>query len=460
MIRRRLVAAVTLTVALTIGIGAWLVVTALEDRLVDNVDEQFGSGRLADEVRRNLGRRDDLGPRRPGLVDERRQLAIVVYGPGGIVLRSIAAGTEADPDPLPDASELDPEDGIRTVHAVGGDGPRYRAIALDVEDGGSVAVALSLAEVDAALDEARRIQRAVGLVAILVVAGLCWWLIRRAFSPIEHMVATAGRIADGHLAERTGVHDDDSEVGRLGVALDTMLDRIEGAVEQTKASEERMRRFVADASHDLRTPLTSVRGYAELYRQAPDDPEVLARSMERIEAEATRMSRLVDELMLLARLDQQRETASSPVDLGRITGEAVDAVRAVDGERTYDLSVPLDTIVAGDADQLRQVFDNLLANARVHTPAGTAVEVSLGPPRDGMVTVVVSDDGPGFAEADRPRAFDRFWRATRSDENPRAGSGLGLSIVDSILHAHGGTVTLDATASGGARFTIALPHGA
>ena len=460
MIRRRLVAAVTLTVALTIGIGSWLVVTALEDRLIDNVDEQFGSGRLADEVRRNLGRRDGFGGRGPALVDERRRLAIVVYAPGGSVVRSIAAGTEADSDPLHDAAGLDPADGIRTVSSVGDDGPRYRAVALEGERGGAVAVGLSLAEVDATLDEARAIQRAVGLVAILVVGALCWWLIRRAFAPIERMVTTAGRIADGHLAERTGVHDDASEVGRLGAALDTMLDRIEAAVAQTKASEERMRRFVADASHDLRTPLTSVRGYAELYRQAPDDPEVLARSMERIEAEATRMSRLVDELMLLARLDQPREAATGPLDLGRITGEAVDAIRAVDGDRTYDLSVPLDTIVAGDADQLRQVFDNLLTNARIHTPPGTTVEVSLRAGSDEAVTVDVSDDGPGFGEDDRGRAFDRFWRATRSDENPLSGSGLGLAIVDAIVRAHGGTVTLDAAPSGGARFTVTLPQGA
>ena len=457
MIRRRLVVAVTLTVALAIGLGSWLVVTALEDRLVDNLDEQFASRRLTADIRDGLVARPDFGRRGPDVVDERRGLALVVYGPTGGIVRAVAAGTEAEPQPLPDGTDLAPDEGIRTVSSVGSDGPRYRAVALALDNGGRVVVALSLADVDATLDEARRIQAAVGVVAIVVVGALAWWLIHRAFRPIEGMISTAGRIADGHLTERTGVEDDASEVGRLGVALDTMLDRIETAVAQATASEQRMRRFVADASHDLRTPLTSVRGYAELYRQAPDDPEVVGRSMARIEAEATRMSRLVEELMLLARLDEHRPVAAEPVDLALVIGEAVDAARTVDDARSYDLDVPMGTVVRGDRDQLRQVFDNLLSNARVHTPPGTTVDIALGDVDADRVSVVVSDDGPGFTEADRHHAFDRFWRSIRTDENPLEGSGLGLAIVASVIGAHGGTVALDAAPTGGARFTITLP---
>lgn len=458
MIRRRLVAAVALTVALAIGIGSWLVVTSLEDRLIDKVDEQFDSRSLSDDLRRELADRPRLGPRPREPIEERRQLAIVVLDQQGQVVRSLPAGTPADPDPLPDGADLRPEDGLRTISAIG-DGPRYRALAFGLDDGGRVVVAFSLRDVDATVGEARRIQLAVGLVAIAAVAALCWWFIRRAFEPIDGMIATAGRIADGDLAERTGVAGGASEVARLGAALDTMLDRIEVAVADKTASEERMRRFVADASHDLRTPLTSVRGYAELYRQGADDPEVVARSMERIEAEATRMSRLVDDLMLLARLDRRRPAGAVPVDLSAVVGEAIDAVRAVDGDRRYDFDIPIGTMVTGDRDQLRQVFDNLLGNARAHTPAGTTVDVALVPSEPGDVSIAVSDDGPGLDDSERDHVFDRFWRSTRADDGVHEGSGLGLSIVRSIVTAHGGTVSVDRSPGDGARFTVTLPTG-
>ncbi len=168
------------------------------------------------------------------------------------------------------------------------------------------------------------------------------------------------------------------------------------------------------------------------------------------------MSRLVDDLMLLARLDAAPEAASEPVDLGRLVGEAVDAARVVDHERTYDLDAGSDLTVAGDADQLRQVIDNLLTNARTHTPPGTTVDVRVTT-HDGHVELVVDDDGPGFSDGDRRRAFDRFWRATRADENPVPGAGLGLSIVRSIVTAHGGTIELGPSPSGGARFSVRLP---
>lgn len=459
MIRRRLVVGVTLTVALAIGLGSWLTVRALEDRLIDNIDDQFVSGDLGSDIReRLLDRR--LGQRNADVVDERRRAAYVLYSSDGDVTRSVAAGTVADPQPLPAGADLADDGTITTVDAVEDDGPRYRAVALSTNDGGRVVVALSLADVDDTLREARRIQLIVGIGAIGLVGVLCLVLIRRAFAPIDGMIATAGRIADGDLAERTDVDDAESEVGRLGTALNRMLDRIESAVDETTRSEERMRRFVADASHDLRTPLTSVRGYADLYRQGADDPASVALGMERIEAEATRMSRLVDDLMTLARLDQRREPANAPVDLGRLVGEAIDAVRVTDGERTYDFDVEVDgaTTVDGDADQLRQVFDNLLANAHSHTPTGTEVRADVRS-EPGSVVVDIVDDGPGIRAEDRARAFDRFWRSARADEHVGDGAGLGLSIVQSIVDAHGGTVRLDEAPSGGVRFTLRFPAG-
>ncbi len=453
MIRRRLVIGVTLTVAIATLLASWLVVTSLERQLIDNVDAEFTNGSV------NVDLRDQLLERGPGLdrLDERRT-AVVRYAQDGSIEASIPSGPTDDPDPLPEVSDADT--GSRRIQTVtsSGDGPRYRAVVLANRDGGWTLVGRSLAEVDETLTDARRIQLLVGLAAIAVVGALCLLQIRRAFSPIDGMIATAGRIAGGDLTERTIVDDPDTEVGQLGTALNQMLDRIESAVDEKTESEERMRRFVADASHDLRTPLTSVRGYADLYRQGATDPESVATGMERIEAEATRMTRLVDDLMLLARLDQRRAPETAPVDLGRIVGEAVDAVRVVDGDRTYDLDVAPDdpTTVTGDADQLRQVLDNLLTNARNHTPVGTTVTVTVAGGPD-SVTVDVVDDGPGFRPDDRARAFDRFWRATRSDENPLAGSGLGLAIVASIVEAHGGTVALDDAPSGGAHFSLRFP---
>lgn len=452
MIRRRLVIGVTCTVGVAILLGAWLVVTSLESRLIANVDDGFSNGSVNVDLRNQLLER---GPG-PDRLDERRT-AIVRYSPTGGVVASVPSGSDDDPDPLPDVSTMSGSRDIQTVASTG-DGPRYRAITIPNRDGGRTLVAVSLADVDATVAEARRIQLLVGVAAIGVVGILCLFQIRRAFAPIDGMIDSAGRIADGDLTERTVVNRPESEVGQLGTALNRMLDRIESAVDEKTQSEERMRRFVADASHDLRTPLTSVRGYADLYRQGATDPESVALGMERIEAEATRMSRLVDDLMLLARLDQRRSPGSAPVDLGRVVGEAVDAARVVDGDRTYDLDLPADSpiIVAGDADQLRQVFDNLLTNGKAHTPPGTTITATIRRASD-SVEVDVADDGPGLRSEDRERAFDRFWRATRSDENPLDGSGLGLSIVRSIVESHGGSVTLDEATGGGAHFSIRFP---
>ncbi|WP_436792553.1 sensor histidine kinase [Actinospongicola halichondriae] len=451
MIRRRLVIGVTCTVAVAILLGSWLMVTSLQSRLVANVDDSFTNGAV------NLDLRDQLLDRGPAIDRlDRRRTALVRYDADGDVVASVPSGSVDDPDPLPDGP-AEPTRAIFTI-ASSGDGPRYRAVTIPNRDGGQTLVGVSLAEVDETVAEARRIQLLVGLAAIGVVGVLCLLQIRRAFSPIDGMIASAGRIADGDLTERTTVDEPDSEVGRLATALNRMLDRIESAVDEKTQSEERMRRFVADASHDLRTPLTSVRGYADLYRQGATDPESVARGMDRIEAEATRMSRLVDDLMVLARLDQRPARAETPVDIGRVVGEAVDAARVVDTDRTYDLDLPTEStaVVAGDADQLRQVLDNLLANGRRHTPEGTTIATAVRSTDDAVVVDVV-DDGPGFRPEDRTRAFDRFWRATRSDENPLDGSGLGLSIVHSIVEAHGGSVTLDDSPAGGAHFSLRFP---
>jgi len=458
MIRRRLVAAVSAVAALSLLVGGWLVLVVLEDRLVDNLDAQFLDGPIADEVREAVGS-GRRGPFSRDRIDPVRDVAVLVYGPTGALDVAYPAGRLDDPEPLPAGGDLGAGEGIRTLGSEGD--LRYRAVALRTADGSRIVVARSMATVDETLGDARRVLLVMGVGATGLIAVLAWAAIRRTLAPIDGMIVTADRIAAGDLTERTAVADDGSEVGRLGSALDRMLDRIEEAVGAKTASEERMRRFVADASHELRTPLTSVRGYAELYRQGARDDETVATSMTRIEAEATRMGHLVDDLLALARMDREPTSRRELVDVGRVVAEAVDAARVVDGTRTWDLDVPAepDATVAGDPAQLRQVVDNLLTNARLHTPAGTTVVASVVVD-DGAVRLEVRDDGPGIAPEDRARAFDRFWQATRADESTVQGTGLGLAIVRSIARAHGGEARLDEAVARGTAVVVELPRAA
>jgi two-component system OmpR family sensor kinase len=256
--------------------------------------------------------------------------------------------------------------------------------------------------------------------------------------------------------------DERTEVGQLGNALNTMLTGIEGAFAARAASEERLRRFLADASHELRTPLTSIRGYSELFdRGARDRPEDLATSMRHIREEANRMSVLVDDLLLLARLDHQRPIALEHVDLAGIVTGAVDAARVSTPERAINLEATGPVPVVGDADRLRQVVDNLLANAAQHTPPGSPVDVSVTVP-DAMARIEVSDHGPGVAVEEQAHIFEPFHRSDPTRARATGGAGLGLTIVSAIAHAHGGTVGVvsDPAAGngrGGATFWVQIP---
>jgi two-component system OmpR family sensor kinase len=246
-------------------------------------------------------------------------------------------------------------------------------------------------------------------------------------------------------------------VGRLGLSLNTMLGRIEEAFAARAASEERLRRFLADASHELRTPLTSIRGYAELFRRgASRRPDDLEKAMRRIEDESSRMSALVDELLLLARLDQGREPASEPVLIAELAADACDDLRTAAPDRVVTLDADPDALVSGDELQLRQVLANLLGNARVHTPPGAAVDVRVAV-EGATVVLEVTDHGPGLPPGDLSHVFDRFYRADASRGRHQGGAGLGLSIVAAIVQAHGGRVGVLNVAGAGARFRVELP---
>ncbi|MFB3738958.1 MAG: histidine kinase dimerization/phospho-acceptor domain-containing protein, partial [Candidatus Velamenicoccus archaeovorus] len=269
---------------------------------------------------------------------------------------------------------------VRTFSTTATDGglPDYRVIATALGGGGTLVVAIPLTQVGVTLHRLLVIEVLVSLVVLAVLGGASLWLVRLGLRPLEGMAETAGAIAAGDLSRRVEPADEHTEVGRLGLALNAMLAQIERAFEEGRASEDRLRRFVADASHELRTPLTSIRGYAELFRRgAHSRPEDLATSMQRIEAEAARMGILVDDLLLLARLDQGRPLDREPVDLAGVVAEAVEGARAVEPDRPVDLAVEGDALVLGDEGRLRQVVDNLLQNVRMHTPAGTPAHVRV-----------------------------------------------------------------------------------
>jgi two-component system, OmpR family, sensor kinase len=347
------------------------------------------------------------------------------------------------------------------VPAVSGAG-RYRVLISSLPaPGGVVIVAVSLDDVNATLGRLLRVELliAVGLLAALGVAA--FWLLRRGLRPLERISGVAGTIAQGDLDVRVLPADERSEIGRLGLALNGMLERLEDAFARRDRSEAQLRRFVSSASHELRTPLTSIRGYAALLRRgARHNPEDLDKSISRIESEATRMSGLIDDLLQLARLDEQRPQARTRIDLAVIAHEAADDARARDPGRSITLDAGGPVVVTGDEPRLRQIVANLLENAQVHTPADAPVRIEVGV-RDHMAVLTVIDTGPGIDPAEAAHVFERFYRGTppgSGDTTPRTtGSGLGLAIVQTIAEAHGGAATVTSQPGKGSRFEIMLP---
>ncbi|MDA8398496.1 MAG: HAMP domain-containing sensor histidine kinase [Actinomycetota bacterium] len=350
-----------------------------------------------------------------------------------------------------------PERASFEMPAVGrGSGPYYRAQAVSIP-GGTIVVATDLHSLKETLSSLKATEEAVTGVVLLATLIIAFWLVKLGLKPLDDMTSTAGAIAAGDLSRRVKPTARNTEVGRLGAALNAMLSQIEAAVAGSRASEGRLRRFVADASHELRTPLTSIRGYAELFRRGGSkDPETVERAMSRIEHEASRMGVLVDELLLLARLDQGRKLEISPVDLGHVAVDAMEDARAVAPDRTLSIDVGERVIVAGDEHRLRQVMGNLVDNALIHTPASAAVHVVVRKSRSGdMGVATVSDEGPGLSAEQCERVFDRFYRA--SSARTGAGTGLGLSIVAAIATALGGRATVESEPGRGATFGIEVP---
>jgi two-component system OmpR family sensor kinase len=477
-LRARLLVGMVVLVAA--GLAVTAIVTYEEQRsfLLDRVDQQVQSAlaplsfqlraRTAGDGRppgRTLPQRPPF-TRRPGAVGPASALPPGTFGeiisPTGTVLRrrTFSYGERTGPVPtIPARPPLTrPGSALRLFTVSSPSGARYRAAAFS--DGSDTAVvAVPLHEVQQTLHRLVIVEALVAGAVILALLALGWFVIRLGLRPLERIGRVASEIAGGDLSRRVATDDERTEVGRLGHSLNEMLTQIESAFAARELSEAQLRRFLADASHELRTPLASIRGYAELFRMgAAEDPETLARAMSRIEGEAARMGVLVEDLLLLAQLDQAPEPRRVPVALGELTAHVAEDTRVIAPDRVVSTNIEQDATVLGDPDQLGQLLANLTRNAVMYTPGGSPIDLSLGR-RPGHAVLEVRDHGPGVPEdaGETEQLFERFWRSEGGRSRGRGGSGLGLAIVRAIAHAHGGEVSAANAPGGGARFTVELP---
>jgi two-component system OmpR family sensor kinase len=384
-----------------------------------------------------------------------RLVLVEVRSPQGKVLQRLGSSEAAD---VRIPSDLLSQPGRpRSIEVPNHRGPAFELIAVPAP-GGTVIAAVSLKNEVSTLAHLLRLNVIVGGVVLALLALVALVVLTRSMRPLRQIAATADAIADGDLAARIPPVPKRSEIGRVATALNRMLAENESAFAQRDATEERLRHFLADASHELRTPLTSIRGYAELFRRgAAERPEDLANVMRAIEDEAARMSRLVDDLLLLARLDDARPLERRSVVLDDLAERAIEAARAAEPDRLIQFEFaerPL--VIEGDPARLRQVIDNLLANVRQHTPAEAAAYLSLRPAGD-QVVLTVEDTGPGIKAADRELVFGRFARPDAARGREQGGAGLGLAIVRSIVTAHGGAISVRSAHPHGAIFEVSLP---
>ncbi|MET4094936.1 HAMP domain-containing sensor histidine kinase [Arthrobacter sp. UYCu712] len=463
-LRSQLVAIMTalMLVALTAtGAGT---LTLLHSYLQGQVDDKLKAA--VDSVRqeKSFSQLQDQNPSIP------TDYSLVLFSPG-LPPYPFGGDKESRPD-ISNISAAEARVRQQMPYQVRGTGGRnWRVVALSVVDNNDrtsvVVIGLPLAPVDSVMEHAVLVVVGVGLLTLVLAFLIATWSISRSFRPLARVEKTAAAIAAGDLSRRVEIENPNTEVGRLGSSLNAMLAHIETAFAARMASEARMRRFAADASHELRTPLVTIRGFSELYRHgALATPEDVATAMGRIESEAKRMGTMVEDLLLLARIDEQRPLQQKPADLLLLAHDAVVDTQASDRGRAISLA-GLDggpaapAPVLGDESKLRQVVSNLVGNALRYTPEGTPIELAVGvrtsPDGAQQSVIEVRDHGPGVPEEEAARVFERFYRADTSRTRETGGSGLGLAIVAAIVGSHSGTVRVEKTDGGGATLVVSLP---
>ncbi|MCI0776389.1 MAG: HAMP domain-containing histidine kinase [Chloroflexi bacterium] len=461
-LQTRLVATFILLLLGVVMIVGIVVVGSSRSVLLGPIDEELVL--VQSGITDKLLKSDDLLKRftvtdDPNLPPVKSAQAIVIVDISERVVSAQSSGFTDDPDPLPGIeffADLVARGGIATIPSEDGT-LNYRAFGWVNDEGEIGVLAVPIGEVDAAVDGIVRTFLLTAAVVALLGGIATWWAVRRELRPVDQMVDTAIAIAGGDLTQR--VHDVDSstELGRLGTALNEMLVQIEDAITQEKAAKERLTDFIADASHELRTPIAAVLGYSELYRNgALLEKKDIDNAMRRIGTETSRMERLVADLLLLARLDQPQAMVPVPVNLAAVVRDAVTDSQAIDPDHPITVIGSDSVRVIGDEQRLTQVVANLLANARVHTPKGTQVTVTLRE-EDSRVILDVVDDGPGLPEKDADKLFERFYRIDSSRSRSSGGAGLGLAIVAAIVAAHDGTIEAANQEGHGARVTLTLP---
>jgi two-component system OmpR family sensor kinase len=459
-LRGRLLIGVISLVVIGLLISDVITYFSLQNFLLNRVDDQLTNGRTA-----AVG---VLGGPGPGRGPENQfpiGTVVELVGRDGTLLQTplrydFASSTSTAlpvlPKTMPASTEKSP---AKLTLAGTGAVPEYRA-AIWPEDsfqGNYVVLAIPMGDVVSTLRQLLQLEALISLGVVVATAILALLIVRIGLRPLERMGAVAQDIAAGDLSRRVEPANGKTEIGRLGLALNGMLNQIETAFAERTASNRRLRRFVADASHELRTPLTSIRGYSEMLRrgaaESPTDADLARR---RIEEEAIRMTGLVDDMLVLARVDQGRPLDHEPVDLQAIAIDAAADARAVAPQRDINLTSSGRVVVNGDDTRLRQVLGNLVRNALVHTPPQSSIDIGLST-EDSVARLSVADHGPGLADDDLDRIFEPFYRADPSRSRDSGGAGLGLSIVSAVVTAHGGHVKVRETEGGGATFEVELP---
>jgi two-component system OmpR family sensor kinase len=464
-LRGRLLIGVVTLVVVGVIVSDIVTYAAMRNSLVSPIEKQLGAPSTMSTGRTVLSHPDCRGGG-PGVSTNFPTGSVTErVDQDGTVLQSCTlgpfgtAGADAGlqlPKTLPTA-RVDQPSAPFLIQGAGGSQYMATAWTEDFFGGDSVVFAIPLDEVNKTLNNLLVLEIEIGLAVVLATVLLALLIIRLGLRPLEKMGAAAGEIAAGDYSKRVEPATPKTEIGRLGLALNAMLAQIEAAFAQRTASERRLRRFIADASHELRTPLTSIRGYSEMLRRgAEESPQDADLARRRIEEESVRMSALVDDMLLIARLDQGRPLESRPVDLQVIARDAAADARVVAPQREIILDAPDTVIVAGDDTRLRQVVGNLVRNALVHTPPTSPVEIAVTTV-NGTAHLSVADHGSGLGHDDRDRIFEPFYRADTSRSRDSGGAGLGLSIVNAVVVAHGGRIQVRETSGGGATFEVELP---